>query len=143
VNEFGILTNRKRAVIALAHSIVFLLIALRSLASGRLVNAIWLQRSAVIFGLLILTVYLVVSSVLVYLVRISRCAREKLYFGFCASSASVGLLRTIFGDPAFHGGQFLRVLMLCCAVITGFVILRGHSKANELLPAASLQESIL
>lgn len=73
-------------------------------------------------------IYIVVSSVLIQLIRMSRGAREKLYFAFCASSASLGLLRTILGDQNLPAGQYLRLLMLLCAVLTGIVILRSHPK---------------
>ena len=55
--------------------------------------------------------------------------REKLYFGFCSASASLGLMRLLFGDPQ-SVGLYLRVLMLLCAVVTGTVILREHSRIN-------------
>ena len=71
-------------------------------------------------------IYLIVSAVLITLARVSRCTRERLYFLFCASSATIGLLRYLFGDPTVTLGLYLRVLMLTCAVITGFAILRGH-----------------
>jgi hypothetical protein len=128
VNDFAIITNRKRAVIALAHSIVFLLIALRGLASASTASPIWLRNPATLSSVLILLIYVVVASVLIQLVRISGCAREKLYFGFCASSATLGLLRAVFGDPGLHPGQLLKVIMLICAVTTGTAILRGHSR---------------
>jgi hypothetical protein len=75
-----------------------------------------------------LVVYLIVSSILWQLTRISRCFLERLYFGFCSLSATAGLLRTVFGDPPMHLAVIFRVLMLTCAVITGFVILKEHSE---------------
>jgi len=137
VKDYAIISNRKRALIALAHSVVFLLIAMRGLATATAVSAIWL-KAVPVSSLVMLFVYLIVSSVLIYLVRISRCSREKLYFAFCASSATLGLLRTVVGDPNFPASQYLRVLMLLCAVTTGTVILRTHSRmrfAEEAIPA--------
>jgi len=128
MSSYAILTNRRRSIIALLHSVVFALIALRSITSASIVNPIWFNNPASVSSVLILAIYLVVSSVLIQLVRISRSAREKLYFGFCASSASLGSLRTIFGDHNVPAGQHLRLLMLLCAVITGIVILRSHSR---------------
>jgi hypothetical protein len=126
---FVILTNRKRAVVALAHSIVFLLIALRALASGKALAPIWEHQSNMQASLGILLIYGIVTAVLIQLARISGTPRERLYFLFCASSASVGMLRNIVGDPAPHLGLLLRVAMLLCAVATGIFIVRGHSMA--------------
>ena len=128
MSKYAILTNRKRAIIALLHSIVFALIALRGVTSASAVHPIWLDSSARLPSVAILTIYLVVSSVLIQLVRVSRGAREKLYFAFCASSASLGLLRTILGDQNLPASQYFRLLMLLCAVLTGIVILRSHAK---------------
>jgi len=132
MSRYAILTNRRRAIIALLHSIVFALIALRSITSASAVNPIWSNNSA-LPSVAILMIYLVVSSVLIQLVRVSRGAREKLYFAFCASSASLGLLRTILGDQNLPAGQFLRLLMLLCAVVTGVVILCSHAKITPVL----------
>ena len=128
MRNYAILTNRKRAIIALIHSIVFALIALRGIASSSNVDPIWLNNSAGFRSIAFLMVYLLVSSVLIQLVRISRGAKEKLYFVFCAGSASMGLLRTIVGDKNLPASQYLRVLTLLCAVLTGIVILRTHAK---------------
>jgi hypothetical protein len=128
MRSYAILTNRRRAIIALLHSIFFALIALRSITSTTAINPIWLNKSAQLSSVLMLTIYLVVASILIQLVRVSRAIREKLYFGFCASSASLGSLRTIFGDHNVPAGQYLRLLMLLCAVVVGIVILRSHSK---------------
>lgn len=128
MSSYAILTNRRRAIIALLHSVVFAVIALHSITSASVVNPIWFNSPASVSSVLILAIYLVVSSVLIQLVRISRSAREKLYFGFCASSATLGLLRSILGDQNLPAGQHLRLLMLLCAVLTGIAILRSHSK---------------
>lgn len=128
MSRYAILTNRKRAIIALLHSIVFALIALLGIARASVVGPIWLSSSARLPSVAILAIYIVVSSVLIQLVRISRGAREKLYFAFCASSASLGLLRTILGDQNLPASQYFRLLMLICAVLTGIVILRSHAK---------------
>jgi hypothetical protein len=130
MNDYAIITNRKRAIIALIHSIFFLALTLRSLAIAAVVKPIWLASSPVAVPVAMLAAYFIVSSVLIQLVRISRCARERLYFGFCASSAMLGLLRTVFGDPSWHLGQDIRVVMLICAVVTGTSILRGHSRVS-------------
>jgi hypothetical protein len=134
VNEFSILNTRKRALIALIHSVVFFGIALHGFASHR--AGISLHGSGLVPGIAMLAIYSIVSSVLLWLVTISGCAMERIYFGFCASSASCGLLRIIFGDATLPVAQYLRVLMLTCAVITGIRIYRGFSEEIPSLDAA-------
>ena len=73
-----------------------------------------------------LAIYIVVTTVLLVLLAVSRCAKEKLYFALCSASAGFGLLRIVLGDPALHA-NILRVLFLSCAVLVGVVILRTHS----------------
>ena len=127
MQEFAIITNRKRAKIALIHSVIFLVIAMRGAASASVVSPILGGRPVPVPTIVLFAIYLIVSSVLIVLARISRCARERLYFVFCATSATIGLLRYLVGDPTVHVSLYLRVLMLTCAVFTGIVILRGHS----------------
>jgi len=126
MQDFAIITNRKRAKIALIHSVFFLLIALRGAASASVVSPILAKGPVPLPTIVLFAIYLIVSTVLIVLARVSRCAREKLYFIFCATSASIGLLRYLFGDPTVHLGLYLRVVMLACAVVTGVAILRGH-----------------
>jgi uncharacterized membrane protein YwzB len=128
MSNFVIITNRKRAIIALIHSVVFLLIAVWSLATSRTSAALTLQGPNVRAALLLAGIYLAVTSILLLLFLVARRSNERLYFGFCASSAGAGLLRAILGDPAFHAGQYFRVFMLVCAVFTGTVILRTHGQ---------------
>jgi len=125
MDEFAILTNRKRSVIALAHSVVFLGIALHGFASPK--AAVSLHGPSVALGLLTVCTYVTVTSILAWLVTISRCVRERIYFSLCASSATFGLLRTLFGDAALPAAQYLRVTMLSCAVLMGAWILRSFS----------------
>jgi len=121
--EFAILTNRRRAVIALAHSLIFLGIALHGFVSPRF--ALVLHGPGAVSGMILVAIYLIVASILAWLVSISRCVAERLYFGLCASSATFGLLRTIFGDAALPAAQYLRVTMLTSAVVVGVWILRS------------------
>jgi len=130
MNQYRILTNRKRSIIALVHSVVFLMIAWRGMLSAKTVDPIWAKNAAV-SSIVMLLIYLVVSAVLIQLARFSRGLREKLYFGFCASSATFGLLRTVIGDPTLHAALYLRVGMLICAVVTGSCILREYSRADR------------
>ena len=127
MNSYAILTNRKRAIIALIHSFAFLLIAARGATSAPL-TPIWIHAGGRTTSLIMLVIYLIVSSILWTLTRLSRCFLERLYFGFCSLSATVGVLRTVFGDPPLHLAIAMRVLLLSCAVVTGFVILREHSE---------------
>ncbi len=128
MDEYSILTNRRRVAIALVHSLIFLLIAMHSSLSPPKMSLLYsLQHSAARSAMAMLAVYMVVTGVLLQLTRISACAKEKLYFGFCGSSAGMGLLRLLVGDPALHGGQHLRVLMLGAAVVTGCWIWRTHA----------------
>ena len=124
MDDFTILTNRKRALIALAHSVVFLGIALHGFAAPR--HGVFVRHVSVAAGGSVV-IYSIVASILGWLTRISRCTRERIYFAFCTGSASFGLLRTLFGDTALPVAQYLRVSMLACAVVLGFFIYRWHS----------------
>lgn len=126
MNDFAILTNRKRALIAVTHSLVFLGIAFHGFASPK--NAAVLLGPGAVLGIALIAIYFTVASTLTWLVWISRCARERLYFALCACSASSGLLRTIFGDPALPVAQYFRVIMLTSAVIVGAWIFRSFSR---------------
>jgi hypothetical protein len=127
MKRYTILTNRKRSVIALIHSVVFALIALVSILRAAKAAPIWLRTSSTSTAIMLI-IYVIVSSVLIVLFRVSRPAIEKLYFAFCASSASLGLLRNIIGDQNVPPARYFRFLMLLCAVLTGIIILRHHSQ---------------
>jgi len=122
---FAILNSRKRALIALAHSIVFLGIALHGFVSPRVALAL---HGAAVSGIILAGIYVVVASILAWLVSISRCAPERLYFVLCTSSATFGLLRTIFGDAALPAAQYLRVVMLTSAIAVGAWILHSFTR---------------
>lgn len=127
---FSILNNRKRAIVALVHSIVFLLIAVRQMIAATPAAGIWV--APVSTGTWILCgIFVIVSSILLWLFLISRGRMEKFYFGLCTISASSGLLRTAFGDQAFHAGLYIRVVMLVSAVLVGLLIVRTHSEYAE------------
>lgn len=126
MNDFAILTNRKRALIALAHSFVFLGVAVHGFFSTK--PGIIVPSVVPAGDFVLLAIYSVVACVLVWLVTISRCAFERVYFALCASSATFGLLRTVFGDTAFPAAQYLRVLMLTSAVVVGTLIFRSFSR---------------
>lgn len=125
MSQFGILTNRKRAVIALIHSIVFLGIAIHGFVAPK---AGILHGTGMIGDYLLLAIYVVVATILLWLVRISHGTVERGYFVFCAASASSGLVRALLGDQRAPPAQYLRVLMLGSAVVVGMLIVRAHSR---------------
>ena len=125
MNDFGVLNSRKRAVIALVHSFVFLGVALHGFLSPK---AGIIRGSGVLGDFVLIGIYLVVASILAWLVTISRCLHERVYFGLCASSATFGLLRAVFGDTALPVAQYMRVIMLSSAVVVGLLIFRSFSR---------------
>jgi hypothetical protein len=141
MNRYAILTNRKRAIIALVHSFFFLIVALMSFL-GQAKTGLFFSPAKPAGDWAMFGIYLVVSTILLILVRVSRCAPERLYFAFCATSASFGLLRILLGDSHLFIAQFVRVVMLACAVLTGYIILRRHSEISlgETTTAVSYSE---
>ena len=128
-NDFRILNNGKRAKIALIHSIFFGLLAGYQLLINHHPLALVTATPGHLAGPVAMTmIYTIVSIVLLALVIFSRGPIEKLYFAFCATSASVGLLRVILGDPTAYAGNLIRVLMLGCGILTCLFILRLHSE---------------
>ena len=125
MNDFGVLNSRKRALIALIHSLVFWGIAMHGFASAK---AGITHGSAATGDYILIAIYVVVTSILSWLVSVSRCIREKTYFALCATSATFGLLRTTFGDIAMPAAQYLRVIMLTSAVTVGVLILRSFAR---------------
>lgn len=122
--RFVILTNRKRAIIALVHTVFFLgLAVVTGLAVVRP-----LHRGAPASAWIIAAIYVIVSGVLLVLTVVAGSGRERLYFALCTGSAVLGLLRQLLGDSQLRVAVSLRVLLLGCAVAVGFVILAGHSK---------------
>jgi hypothetical protein len=124
MNQFGVLTNRKRALIALIHSIFFLGIAIHGFSAPK--GGILHSGPGGDFALVI--IYLVVASILVWLVGISRVGIERAYFTLCACSASFGLLRTVFGDSSLPAAQYMRVILLSFAIAVGGFIVRTFSR---------------
>jgi len=125
MDDFGVLNSRKRVVIALVHSFFFLGIALHGFVSPK---AGIMRGAGAVGDLVLIGIYLVVASILAWLVTISCCPRERVYFALCASSATFGLLRAILGDSALPVAQYKRVIMLSSAVVVGFLILRNFSR---------------
>jgi hypothetical protein len=130
MGRFSILTNRKRALIALAHSMVFLLIAVRQMLAAQAAIGTWVPSTVSRGTWILCGIFAVVSTILLWLFAISRGWLEKIYFALCTVSASSGLLRTAAGDQAFHAGLYIRVVMLVSAVLVGLVIVRAHSHSE-------------
>jgi len=124
MHSFSILNSRKRAIIALVHTIIFLCVAALQTALSH-AKAFSLHDDKVAGGIVLLAIYTIVTTVLLILLKMASHASERLYFALCATSAALGLLRILLGDPALHAGV-LRVLLLSCAVAVGTVILRVH-----------------
>jgi hypothetical protein len=131
MNGFSILTNRKRAIVALAHSVVFLLIAVRQMVAATPADGVWISAAVRPGTWALCGIFAVVSAILLWLLVISRGWMERIYFGFCTVSATSGLLRTAAGDQAFHAGLYVRVVMLVSAVLVGLLIVRRHSRPNS------------
>src|ERR1019366_5847654 len=103
-----ILTTRKRAIVALVHSVAFLLIALYgAITVVRPLGSASPPSSWVLAG-----VYAAVTLALAVLAAMSGNWRERLYFALCATSATFGLLRQILGDPPLHFAVVGRIAML-------------------------------
>jgi hypothetical protein len=132
--EFSILTNRKRAIIALLHSVAFLLLATRDLVFHTRLGGVVHRLQVPVGAILLVVIYLIVSAILLYLFGRSISLTEKLYFGFCSASATSGLIRALVGDSAFPAGVYLRVGMLLAAVVTGLCLWKIHT---EPLPAVA------
>jgi hypothetical protein len=127
MDSYVVLTNRKRAFIALIHSVLFLLIASRSVAKPSFVGPIYaLQGSALKASAAFIAIYVIVTVILLQLARISQSS-ERLYFALCATSAGFGLLRYSLGDPAIHVAIYIRVIALLMAVGVGTMIYLGHA----------------
>lgn len=130
MNEYGILNNRKRVLIALIHSVIFLGVATHGFVSPK-AGVLGGRVSTADFALL--AVYLVIAAILSWLVSVSRCLIERAYFALCASSVTFAAIRTIFGDSVVPFAQYLRFLSLCSAVAIGVTLLRSYStRAQEL-----------
>jgi len=130
MRAFSILTNRKRAIVALLHSVVFLLIAVRQMVAANPAAGIWAPATVETGTWVLCAIFTIVSAILLWLLIISRGWMEKVYFGLCTVSATSGLLRTAAGDQAFHAGLYIRVVMLISAVLVGLLIVRAHSHTD-------------
>ena len=137
MDGFSILTNRKRAVVALVHSVVFLLIAVRQMVAATPAAGVLLPSKVPSGTWALCGIFAIVSAILLWLLVISCGWMEKGYFAFCTLSATSGLLRTAAGDQAFHAGIYIRVIMLVSAVLVGLLIVRAHSRRRAEYAEAS------
>ncbi|MGD0467420.1 MAG: hypothetical protein ABSA54_03495 [Terriglobales bacterium] len=137
---FSILTNRKRAVVALAYSVVFLLVAVRQMVAANSAAGIWIPSTVSRGTWILCGIFVIVSAILLWLLVISRGWMEKFYFGFCTISATSGLVRTAAGDQAFHAGLYIRVVMLVSAVLVGLLIVRMHSRRHSRVQSEYAEE---
>ncbi len=138
---FSILTNRKRAIVALVHSVVFLLIAVRQMVAAQPSTGIWVASTVSRGTWILCGIFAIVSAILFWLLVISSGWMEKFYFGLCTISATSGLLRTAAGDQTFHAGLYIRVVMLVSAVLVGLLIVRMHSRPLSPAEAEYVEES--
>ena len=138
---FSILTNRKRAIVALVHSVVFLLIAVRQMVAAEPSTGIWVASTVSRGTWILCGIFAIVSAILFWLLIISSGWMEKFYFGFCTISATSGLLRTAAGDQTFHAGLYIRVVMLVSAVLVGLLIVRMHSRPLSRVESEYMEES--
>jgi hypothetical protein len=143
MDEFSILTNRKRALVALVHSMVFLVIASCQMVLARPAAGISIASPAnnARGTLLLCGIFALVSGILIWLLIVSCGWIEKLYFGLCSVSACSGLARTAGGDSTFHAGVYIRVVMLMLAVGVSFLIVRAHANRRERLEAETQEVS--
>ena len=132
MNSFAILNSRKRAIVALIHTIVFLCVATLQTALSH-ASAFSLHGNKVVGGVVLLAIYTMVTTVLLVLLRMASHATERLYFALCVTSTVLGLLRVLLGDPALHAGG-LRVFLLSCATLVGLIIVRTHSRGLAIQP---------
>jgi hypothetical protein len=127
MKNYVILNSRKRAIIALIHTVAFLVIAI--ITGMRVVHP--LEAGSAVGAWVVAVVYVVVSSILLWLTAISGPLRERLYFACCSTSAIFGLARQVIGDPGLHVAVYVRVFMLVCAVALGTSILREYSPGQQ------------
>ncbi|HLH06052.1 MAG TPA: hypothetical protein VKW78_02320 [Terriglobales bacterium] len=129
MGRYSILSNRKRAVIALVHTVFFLAVATSSFLAKPKPGLLFVHAPKPIGDFAMSGIYVIVTVVLLMLVVFSSCSTERLYFSFCATSASFGFFRVLLGDQRLFVAQYVRVGMLACAMVTGYAILRWHSRA--------------
>jgi hypothetical protein len=124
MRRYVILSNRKRVIIALIHTVAFLLLAVYT---GTLVVRP-LHAGSPVSGWIMAGVYCAVTTALLVLAAVSGNPLERIYFGLVTTSAGFGLARQIVGDAGVPAAVYVRVAMLACAVAVGVVIWREYSE---------------
>ena len=133
MEQYFVLTNRKRAIIALIHSVFFLMVATGGfLPPLRPPAELTPGHEGFGASVALLAIYGVVSAILLWLTMMSRCLRERAYFALCSTSAVAGLFRIYLGDAMFPTARLIRVFMLLAAVAVGYTIFRIHSELSVL-----------
>jgi hypothetical protein len=127
MDRFFLLTNRKRAIVALVHTVAFLGIAAATAALTVRPLGAASPRSAWALA----AIYFAVSAILAVLCGLSPDLRERLYFGLCAASAAAGFARQVVGDPRLHAAVYARPAMLAGAIAMGLVIVRAHARQSS------------
>ena len=122
MRRYAILSNRKRVIIALVHTVAFLLLAVYT---GTLVVRP-LHAGSPMPGWIMAGVYAAVTTALLVLAAVSGNLLERIYFGLVTTSAGFGLARQIVGDAGIPAAVYVRVAMLACAVVVGAGILREY-----------------
>ncbi|HEX3748487.1 MAG TPA: hypothetical protein VHW09_31385 [Bryobacteraceae bacterium] len=102
-----ILNTRKRVVVALVHTVVFLGVAI----AGFFFAVLPLYAASPRSAWMVAAIYVIVTSGLLWLTAISKAPMERTYFALCTTSAGFGLLRQIFGDAAIPAAVSVRVAM--------------------------------
>ena len=98
MHSFSILNSRKRAIIALVHTVIFLCVAALQTALSH-AKAFSLRGDKVVGGMILLAIYPIVTTVLLILLKMASHASERLYFALCATSAAFGLVRILLATP--------------------------------------------
>jgi hypothetical protein len=133
--NYFVITNKKRAIVALVHSIAFLGLAI---AMYKPPKAIGFATTA---STIMTVVYFIVTSILLWLTLASKVGKERLYFGLCATSAGFGLLRMVVASPLLATlAVFVRVSMLGMAVAVGVGLMRTHQRMEAPGNVVSLGE---
>lgn len=123
---YTILTTRKRVIVALVHTVVFLAVA----AAGLFFRVAPLRAESPVSAWILAGVYLTVSAILLWLTAIAVNG-ERIYFSFCTTSAIFGLARQLLGDSQIHVAVYVRIAMLSCAVIVGMRMLNQSRQPEE------------
>lgn len=122
MEQYFLLNSRRRAVIALIHSVFFLLIA----APGVFGPARGAMNAHSTGGVMLYGIYGIVTMLLLWLLVKALCLRERLYFGLCATSAGLSIVRGLVGESAVHPFQLVKVVMLVSAGVAAISIYRVH-----------------